>query len=456
MLTLDTLRSCLEGAIPSVIATCSPDGTPNVSYLSQVEFVDSTHVALTYQFFNTTRRNILANPQATVGLSDPLTGANYRLTVVYERTETSGPVFERMKAKLAGIASHEGMTGIFRLLGSDIYRVSSIEEIPGNYLSAPAPHRNLLASIRAWSDGVAGCSDLESLLDRTLEILDKSFGIRHSMVLMHDPVGARLFTVATRGYTRSGVGAEIAIGDGIIGVAARELSPIRIGFIAPEYAYSRAVRESAEASGLANLLETEIPFPGLPEPHSQLAAPVLALGKLVAVLYVESSQDQYFGYDDEDAIVAIAGHLGMAIQLVLTTQDGADDELQRSAEASRLTGAPVVVRHFAENSSIFLGDEYLIKGVAGAILWRLVSEFVQSGRAEFTNRELRLDRRLRLPDISDNLEARLVLLERRLNDREACVRLQKTGRGRFRLLVSRPLQLVEITAGISRPSARPT
>jgi hypothetical protein len=110
-------------------------------------------------------------------------------------------------------------------------------------------------------------------------------------------------------------------------------------------------------------------------------------------------------------------------------------------------GAPVTVRRYAVNDSVFLGDDYLIKGVAGAIFWRLVSEYASQQRSEFTNRELRLDPRLRLPDVVDNLEARLILLERRLNDRGACVRIEKTGRGRFRLRVLRPLELVEIPAG---------
>jgi adenylate cyclase len=45
--------------------------------------------------------------------------------------------------------------------------------------------------------------------------------------------------------------------------------------------------------------------------------------------------------------------------------------------------------------------------VAGAILWTLVRDYVHINRSEFTNRELRLDQRLRLPDVSDNLEARM-------------------------------------------------
>jgi hypothetical protein len=60
--SLDAIRPCFEGAIPAVMATCAADGTPNVAYISQVYYVDARHVALSFQFFNTTRKNILANP----------------------------------------------------------------------------------------------------------------------------------------------------------------------------------------------------------------------------------------------------------------------------------------------------------------------------------------------------------------------------------------------------------
>ena len=117
--SLHTIRACFEGAIPAVMATCSEDGTPNVAYISQVYYVDERHVALSFQFFNKTRKNILANPYATVLVLDPAVAAMYRLELRYLRTETEGPRFEGMKAQLAGIASHTGMAGVFRLLSGN-------------------------------------------------------------------------------------------------------------------------------------------------------------------------------------------------------------------------------------------------------------------------------------------------------------------------------------------------
>lgn len=442
-LALQGLRRCFEGAMPSMIATCAPDGTPNLAYLSQVHYVDESHVALTFQFFNSTRKNILANPRATVQVIDPETAIHYRLHLVYLRTEVEGPLFEKMKAKLAGIASHTGMSKVFRLLGSDIYQVLAVEQVPGETSLKPAPQPDLLSSLRNCLSDLAACEDLAQLFDRTLQGLERHCGVRHAMLLASDPSRNRLYAVATRGYSNSGIGAEIRIGEGIIGVAAREGAPIRIGYAAQEYLYSQATRRGFEQSEDCDALETAIPFPGLTNSSSQLAVPLLRGQHLLGVLYLESPENLRFTYADEDAMVILAGQLALAMEL-LSRNAEQHEEVQPGPEPAPASGASARIRHFSGDHSVFIEGDYLIKGVAGAILWKLVRDHVETGRSEFSNRELRLDPALRLPDICDNLEARLILLQRRLAERSDVLAIEKTGRGRFRLKVTRPLQLQEL------------
>ncbi|PND67984.1 hypothetical protein, partial [Escherichia coli] len=88
------------------------------------------------------------------------------------------------------------------------------------------------------------------------------------------------------------------------------------------------------------------------------------------VLYMESVEDLRFGYDEEDALAALASHLGTMICLLQgAAEDAADTQAPTPPGVAPRHGAPLLVRHFASNDSIFLDEDYLIKGVAGAIFW---------------------------------------------------------------------------------------
>jgi adenylate cyclase len=428
-----------------VIATCARDGTPNVSYISEVHYVDPTHVALSFQFFSKTRQNVLENPRATVAVIHPDTAAQYRLAVRYLRTEESGPLFECMKAKLAGIASHSGMTGVFQLRGADVYQVESVTEVHCAPLDAPPAPEVDVTTLRACMARLSAAGDLATLLDTLLDVLADPIGVTHAMVLMHDAPGDRLYTVASRGYAQSGVGAEIHPGEGIIGAAAQARIPIRISHATSEFGYGRAMREDAQSHGLTAGIEDRIPFPGLPESQSQIAVPILAGERLLGVLFAESATTGRFGYDEEDGFMVLASHVG-AVAALLEDEPMAPAQVAATAQAvpAAQRGAPLRVRRYVENDSIFVDEDYLIKGVAGAILWRLLRAHVDECRHDHSNRELRLDPAIRLPDLSENLEARLILLARRLEERCPSLRIEKTGRGRFRFNVLRPVLLTAI------------
>jgi predicted pyridoxine 5'-phosphate oxidase superfamily flavin-nucleotide-binding protein len=129
-ISLAPIMNCFEGLIPAVIATASSDGTPNVTHLSKVHYVDDDHVGLSNQFFSKTVQNLAENPRASVQVVDPTTYSAWKLELRYERTERRGPVFDRMHRDIELVAALTGMSGVFKLKSADIYRVVDLEQVP--------------------------------------------------------------------------------------------------------------------------------------------------------------------------------------------------------------------------------------------------------------------------------------------------------------------------------------
>jgi adenylate cyclase len=437
---LENIASCFEGIIPSTICTCSRDGTPNLTYLSIVHLLDPRHVGLSYQFFNKTRKNVMENPMVQVVVVSPETGYQYRLDLCYERTVGQGPIFEKMKSRLDAVASQTGMSQVFSLRGVDIYRVLDCRPFDLQARAESIPETDRLPELEEFTERLAACGDLDSLIDTSLNALSTIFGIDHSFVMALDEDGKRLYALASHGFKDSGVGSEVWVGEGILGVAAERRVVVRTTSMAREMILSRAVRSAARRRGKKNLLETEIGLPGLPNVQSQLVAPLLAHNQLFGVLCLQSPVPGRFLARDE-RVMQIAARQLAANMAILARSDAPAPKAARPRHAAVRSSTSAVVKHYASDDSIFVDDAYLIKGVAGRIFWKLLQSHDRTGRVDFTNKEIRLDSDLKLPDIKDNLEARLILLRRRLDDRCDFVKLTRTGRGRIHLELQRRLAL---------------
>lgn len=444
--SLRQVRRLLEGVIPPAISTVAADGTPHVSYLSHAEFVDDAHVALTYQFFNRTRNNLLATGRAALMIEDPITGVGVVLYLRHVRTETEGPIFERLRAKLAGIAAHTGMEKVFHLRGADVCRVESLRLVdPMRPMPAIAPRCDLAGGVRRLGEQMAEATDLGGLLQAFCDGLTRELRIAHAIVWMLDEAGQYLYTLASIGYDQAGSGAELALADtGLVGIALRENVPIRIGHMSTMVSYGLSWRTKVEQLGLQATLGDAIPLPGLLKPRSQLAVPLRARGRSVGVLLVESEHDQFFSYDDEDALSAVGAQLAQGLAALhaaeLAEAPGSPAAVGLGTPAER---QPVRIRHYPRDHSVFVNDQYLIKGVAGAIVAKLVRDQIATGRDAFSTRELRLaGDDLRLPDVQDNLGVRMLMLERRLAERDVGLRIERCGRGLYRLIASGPLVMV--------------
>jgi hypothetical protein len=423
MIRLSDLRNSFEGVIPSVIATLDADGVPNVSYLSHVYYVDDDHVALSNQYFSKTLANVRLHGVATVLIIDARTGAQHLLDLQFETAHESGDLFDQMSAHLDVMSGLEGVGDMMKLRSADVYRVADCREVvPPGFTPPPPSTGDRIGKAASLAARITAEEDADTILDVALDGLRDDLGFEHVQVLLAEGDDHVLTTVASRGYERYGAGAEVAAGEGIIGKVACARRAIRIADVLSAHRYVTAA-----------LGDKSIPLPGLAHARCRMAVPMLAKGQLRGVIFVESQTAFAFDHIDEQVLSLIAGQLALALWL-------ADIQAENAAPEPRAVAAPVEgnafrFKYFAYDDSVFIDDDYLIKGVPGRLLYHFVKSFRDTGRRDFSNREIRRETALKLPDLKDNLETRLILLRRRLEDKGGPLGLTRPERGQIRLEV---------------------
>ena len=185
--------------------------------------------------------------------------------------------------------------------------------------------------------------------------------------------------------------------------------------------------------------------------------PLVTHNELLGVLCLQSEVTGRFMSDDERVVQIAARHLAASMATLRrpdTTEPPATPDrrppfipgfaLSGSHSLRSLLSVDIsTINHYQADDSIFIDDEYLIKGIAGRILWKLLQDNRRTGKVEFTNKAIRMDATMQLPDFKDNLETRLILLRRRLQDHCSFLKLTPSGRGRFTLELQRQLKLEE-------------
>jgi adenylate cyclase len=332
-----------------------------------------------------------------------------------------------------------------------IFEVIAVEEVPGvldpgeAIVTPPSPLSAIddltqLRVLRQIFEAVSGSPNAEALLDSVLGILDEGLGFRHSMILLFDEASARLDALASRGYPESGVGAEVLLGEGIIGTVAERRTLLRLTGIDRAHRYARAVRSTSDAPG-----SKQIPLPGLADAESQLAVPLVVKNELLGVLFVESRRQLAYGERDEAFLEVVAGHVALGLQSLMRAEDSEPARVTSKMTAAKEALGPTrVIQFYPADDCIFVDGHYLIRNIPGRILWRLLRARIDEGRTEFSNRELRLDASLGLPQFRDNLESRLILLRKRLAEKCPDLRIVPTGRGRFAFEVHCRLELQQM------------
>ncbi len=82
--------------------------------------------------------------------------------------------------------------------------------------------------IQEISSEVNSTLQWEQILNIILQSMDRAFDFHHAMIFLIDKSNDKLSVVASQGFDESGIGAEILIGQGIVGVVAKRKKIMRM------------------------------------------------------------------------------------------------------------------------------------------------------------------------------------------------------------------------------------
>ncbi|MBV9422957.1 MAG: GAF domain-containing protein [Solirubrobacterales bacterium] len=435
---LESIRDCLRAGHPAPLATCAPDGTPHISYISQVHYLDSERVATSRQSFNRALSTLALVPFSQALIVCPGAGEQFRLDLRYLHTVTDGDAFEAMRTNLDGIASQMGIGSVFRLRGLDVHRVLRCTRVRREGPD-PAVTPDPLAPIEQFAHRLERCTGYEETAQEVLDALEDIFGFPYALLFAPDARSGRLVATAGAGEARSDVGAEVEIGDGLVGMAARRRRLIVTANLARSRAMAETVSSSADAGG-----RIDIPPAALAGARNAAAIPLIVGEELVGVVYLESSEPGAVSGPAESLLHIIGAHTATAMRARVLPAGQAARNAPAAPVAPHGCPPPLEFVYYQADDTVLCDSEYIVKGAPGRILWAMLNSHAGSGRTEFSNRELRLDESLGLPAGNDNLEARLLVLRRRLASIDCGVTLERVGRGRLELRLERAAKLTVV------------
>jgi GAF domain-containing protein len=426
LVDLESIRDCLRAGLPSPLATCSADGTPHISYILQVRYLDRERVATSRQAFNRALAHLDTSPFSQAFVVRPGTGEEFRLDLRYLHTATEGEEFEAMRANLDAIASHTGMSPEFRLRGLDVHRVLRCARIQrGSHTPERVGTPDPLVPLEQFTRRLERRTSYEEATQEVIDALEDLFGFRYVVLIAPE---------------------QIQAGTGLVGTAASRRRVVVTANLARARAMAAAVNDG---DGLP-----ERALPGLAGARSAAAIPLVVGRDVLGVLYLESERPSAFGGPTEGLLRIIGAHAAAA----LAARRGPAEEPRRAPvmapAPSGPTQPPIELVYYQADDTVLCDSAYIVKGAPGRILWSMLKAHADSGRTQFTNRELRLDESLGLPAGNDNLETRLLVLRRRLSDIDCGIMLERVGRGRLELRLERPAELTEVPTRLLQRAAQ--
>ena len=360
-------------------------------------------------------------------------------------------MFERMRANLDAVASQTGMGEAFRLRGVDVYRVTRSR---GGRAGGPRRRR------RARRPGdrplsTTSCAASRSAPTTTTRRASPcrrsttSSASRHAILLVADERGDRLFA---RGRQRL---------PGVAGRARRSRSGTGSSGSPPSAARSSACRTSpaaapcappcarASRTGAAGCPAARSRCRVSPDAQSAAAVPLVLRGRLTGALYLESDRA---GPLRRPQRAAAADRRRPPRDRARAARRRAPRRTRGGRARAAERGRRRLRRRGADRGHLLPGRRQRVRGRRVPRQGRAGTHPVAAARRARPRRPHRRSPTASCASTSrsacrpgnDNLEARLLVLRRRLDAAGCGIALRRTGRGRLELSVAGAAQLTEV------------
>ena len=181
-------------------------------------------------------------------------------------------------------------------------------------LAAQLERRNKeIEIIERVASQISKTLNLDAIAKTMLISMEEYFGFKHSMILLLDGSESVLKVIATHGYEEEGIGAEVKIGVGVIGMVAKKKKLMRMANLGAQKQYMQAIKQQIQPSDETAVVDVTS-LPGLKNAESQVAIPMLMEDELIGVFSVESDQVNIFDKSDELIIKILANQTANALQ----------------------------------------------------------------------------------------------------------------------------------------------
>ena len=181
-------------------------------------------------------------------------------------------------------------------------------------LAAQLERRNKeIEIIERVASQISKTLNLDAIAKTMLISMEEYFGFKHSMILLLDGSESVLKVIATHGYKEEGIGAEVKIGVGVIGMVAKKKKLMRMANLGAQKQYMQAIKQQIQLSEETAVVDVTS-LPGLKNAESQVAIPMLMEDELIGVFSVESDQVNIFDKSDELIIKILANQTANALQ----------------------------------------------------------------------------------------------------------------------------------------------